>query len=307
MRTSYLLLLFLSWHLSAAAQTGPEPAVLSVASGAADTDSPNPEVRRYKGKVKLKHQGMSLFGDRATHQVATRRIEAVGHVLIIPSDSVTIRGDSVSYDGATRQVSLVGHVTFQHRNVVITATRLDYDVLAGVARYVGKGRVADGRTIVARGEGWYSTQTKRATASRQVSPQMPKAALYSDSVRHRLASATAPVQPTIDVDTTRKYVAALLTTAPVIPKSAATERKLVDTNRPLIALPKGDLSVTNKLVNPAPAGLPVAQIPAGQESVGTYSKTIRSVNRPVQASRPAQPKPEESDLERLLNQKKQRQ
>ncbi|MEZ0540768.1 OstA-like protein [Fibrella arboris] len=179
MRNPSILFVLTCLPIAALAQHQPPPPhradliLLDKQSGTQVDSSPSPDVRRYKGNVRLRQQGILLFCDRAVHQLSTNRISAAGHVLLVQNDSLTVKSDSLVYDGNSRQALLLGHVLFQHGQSVLTASQLDYDLRAGTVRYKGKGRLASGRSIQTLSDGLYAISTRQLVAS-QVNNEQPR-------------------------------------------------------------------------------------------------------------------------------------
>lgn len=130
--------------------------------------SSTPGVRQYKGYVRLRHQTVLLFCDRAIHQLAANSVSAVGHVLLVQNDSLTVKSDSLFYDGASQQATLTGHVVLQNGRSVLATTQLDYNLRTGTTQYKGKGRLADGRIIQTLINGLYNVRTNQLAAASKV-------------------------------------------------------------------------------------------------------------------------------------------
>ncbi|MEZ0483013.1 OstA-like protein [Fibrella aquatica] len=263
----YVIPLLTCFHFTALAQRQPispsaskDPVKLEVLPGKAIRITQEEDVRRYVGHVRLRHQEVVLFCDRAAHQQKTSRVYAGGHVLLVQSDSITVKSDSLIYDGLTRQATLLGHVLFQHHKTVLTATRIEYDLSAGLVRYSGKSRFVDGRTILNSTEGWYSTQTGQVAATSLAGSRSSDRTRKRGARHARLPQSTPPESP---------Y-------EPDYPLRLA-------------------LTMTDPSANIAPE----------PESVRTTKKNIRVSPRLTETTRAeAEPTPDESALERVLNRKK---
>lgn len=117
-------------------------------------------IRVYTGEVKLRHKGTLLFCDRAIFNVADNWIDAIGHVLIVQGDTITVKADTLAYDGNSRRASLHGRVTFQDRRIVMTSPQLDYNLTSCLAHYWNKGRLVDSRNVLTSQEGYYDTRSR---------------------------------------------------------------------------------------------------------------------------------------------------
>ncbi len=335
MSKPYLFLFLTCWHFTALAQGQRESGVawkdlvaqdmvtVESVSGKTHISSSGPEVRRYTGGVKLRHQGVLLFCDRAIHQVAANSIRAYGHVLIVQEDSVIIKSDSLLYDGVNRQAILSGRVVFQDRRTVLSATHLNYNLLSGIARYTGKGRFVDGRTILTSLEGWYSTRTRQLAAYQQVRLVTPLTTQLADSLRYSPATQLASISPRVRAaggnivmaqahpkETNRR----LAKTQPTVTDNAPRQAKLttVGPTLPTAAETSTAAPIPNDQPSPARFALTTAspsQSPktlVEQESGGRYTKAIRFIQPPVETARiPVQADTDASDLERVLNRKRQ--
>ena len=130
--------------------------------------SSSPGIRQYKGYVKLRHQSILLFCDRAVHQLATNSVSAGGHVLLVQNDSLTVKSDSLFYDGTSQQAILTGHVVLQNGRSVLATTQLDYNLRTGTTQYKGKGRFANGRIVQTLINGLYDVRTNQLVAAGKV-------------------------------------------------------------------------------------------------------------------------------------------
>ncbi|WP_375444098.1 OstA-like protein [uncultured Fibrella sp.] len=168
--------------------------------------SSSPGVRQYKGYVRLRHQTVLLFCDRAVHELATNSVGAGGHVLLVQNDSLTVKSDSLFYDGASQQAILTGHVVLQNGRSVLATTQLDYNLRTGITQYKGKGRFADGRIVQTLINGLYDVRTNQLVAASKattdplhsnVPDQMPITEAATPRMTTQLRESNRPIRLTM--------------------------------------------------------------------------------------------------------------
>ncbi len=154
-------------------------------------NNPDGVVRRLVNHVKLRHKGVLMFCDLAIQNVTTNVIEAYGNVRIVQGDTISIKGDTMFYYGNTRQANLRGRITMRDRKMTLTTTKLDYDMVNGIAHYPVKGRIVDRENVLTSNEGFYDTRIKQFRFYKNVKLVGPKGTLSNDSLVYNSLSRIA--------------------------------------------------------------------------------------------------------------------
>jgi lipopolysaccharide export system protein LptA len=119
------------------------------------------QTETFYGRVVFKHNGVVLACDRATQNNFSNTIEAFGHIKIIQGDTLTISGDTLFYEGNIRFARIYGNkVILKDRNVVLTTTKMNYDLLRNQVYYPVYGLINQDKSKLSSNEGYYNTRTK---------------------------------------------------------------------------------------------------------------------------------------------------
>ena len=158
------------------------------------SQTPGSAIRRLAGRVRLRHKGALMFCDLAIQNASANVVEAYGNVRILQGDTITVKGDTMYYYGNTRSSTLLNRVSLRDSRMILTTSRLDYDMANGVAHYPNKGRIVDNDNVLTSEEGYYDTRIKQFTFLRNVRLVNPKTTLTADSLLYNSATKLATFQ-----------------------------------------------------------------------------------------------------------------
>ncbi len=141
------------------------------------------ENRKLYGNVRLKHEGAVMHCDRAFHHVNINFIEAYGHVKIVQGDTITVTGDTLHYYSDTKLAIMLGKkAQLKDMNRTLTSTRLEYDMMSGIASYKTPGVTVDKADTLSSKSGFYDTRTKEYTYYQDVKLVNDKYTLTTDTL-----------------------------------------------------------------------------------------------------------------------------
>jgi OstA-like protein len=141
------------------------------------------ELRRVQGHVSFKHKGALMYCNLAILNAATNVLEAFGKVKIIQNDTITITGDTLYYYGNSRFAKVSGKsVVLNDRKRTLTTTRLEYDMVSGIAYYPERGKTVDAENTLTSKQGYYDTRTKLFTYYQDVKLVNKKYTLTTDTL-----------------------------------------------------------------------------------------------------------------------------
>lgn len=141
------------------------------------------EVRRVVNNVVFRHKGALMYCNLAIYNVGANFLEAYGKVRIVQNDTVTVTGDTLFYYGNQRLAKVSGKaVVLKDRKRTLTTTRLDYDMMNGVAYYPNKGQTIDAENTLTSTQGYYDTRTKIFTYYQNVKLINKKYTLTTDTL-----------------------------------------------------------------------------------------------------------------------------
>lgn len=164
---------------------------------------PGQAVRRVYNNVQFRQKGMLMYCDLAVQNATTNIIEAYGNVRLVQGDTVSVRGDTMFYYGNMRQANVTGRVVMRDRKMTLTTTKLDYDLISGIAHYPPgapdrPGRIVDKENVLTSREGFYDTRSKLFTFRQDVKLVNPKGTLTADSLLYnsttRIATFMGPTR-----------------------------------------------------------------------------------------------------------------
>jgi lipopolysaccharide export system protein LptA len=144
------------------------------------------------GHVFLRQGTTSLSCDQAVLNSTTNNVEAYGHVKIIQADTVTITGDTAIYIGDTRKAFISGKVKLDDHTIVLSTSKLDYDLNSRMAVYHTGAKIVDKKSTLSSREGFYNTVTKNFLFKEKVRVlDKDGGKLQADSLKYNTASKEA--------------------------------------------------------------------------------------------------------------------
>ncbi|MEY4646993.1 MAG: hypothetical protein RIQ98_829, partial [Bacteroidota bacterium] len=144
------------------------------------------------GHVFLRQGTTTLACDQAVLNSTTNNVEAYGHVKIIQADTVTITGDTAIYMGDSRKAYISGKVKLDDHTIVLSTSKLDYDLNSRMAIYHSGAKIIDKKSTLSSKEGFYNTVTKNFLFKEKVRVLDKEGGrLQADSLKYNTASKEA--------------------------------------------------------------------------------------------------------------------
>ena len=153
------------------------------------------ELKQVTGNVEFRHKGTIMFCDYAVQNTVQNVLEAYGNVKIVQGDTVTITGDTLLYYGNTRFAKVSGKtVILKDKKRTLTTTRLEYDMVTGIAYYPNNGKTIDEENTLTSKQGYYNTRTKNFTYYKNVKLVNKKYTLTTDTLFYNSTTKVADYQ-----------------------------------------------------------------------------------------------------------------
>ena len=157
----------------------------------------DPDMQTLKGRVRFRHDDVSLFCDSAYFFEKANSLKAFGHVKIVQGDTLFVYGDLLYYDGNTKMARLRHRVKMENRKTTLTTDSLNYDRISNLAYYYTGGKITDQENVLTSLWGEYSTVTNEALFRTKVNLKNKNFTLDSDSLKYNTKSHIANlVSPT---------------------------------------------------------------------------------------------------------------
>ncbi len=164
-------------------------------------NQPFMQMNKLIGNVSLRQGTTLLFCNMAILNETTNILEAYGKVKIIQADTVTITGDTAYYFGNERKAIINGRVKLDDKTIILSTSKLDYDLNSNIAYYNTGGKIIDKKSTLTSKEGYYNTVTKLFDFKKDVRVIDKEGSLSADSLRYSTLSKEAFfVAPTIVVN-----------------------------------------------------------------------------------------------------------
>lgn len=204
----WAILLFVSSIFTVQAQTYPgavtsNPSQVEIikADSLIGLNQPFMQMKKLIGNVGLRQGTTLLYCNLAILNETTNILEAYGKVKIIQADTVTITGDTAYYFGNERKAKINGNVKLDDKTILLTTSKLDYDLNSSVAFYNTGGKIIDKKSTLTSKEGYYNTVTKLFDFKTNVKVIDKDGSLSGDSLRYSTLSKEAYfVAPTLIVN-----------------------------------------------------------------------------------------------------------
>ncbi|NJL13044.1 MAG: hypothetical protein HC913_08650 [Microscillaceae bacterium] len=121
----------------------------------------NPNVRKLKERVVVRHKGAVLYCDSAYLYENETKVDAFGDARLLGEDGTSLTSDSMFYDGSTRIARARGRrVVLIDEGMQLTTRALDYNLDEGVAYYYAGGKIVDPEKTLTSQAGSYDTNAK---------------------------------------------------------------------------------------------------------------------------------------------------
>ncbi len=199
---SLILLSFTFFSAKAQTPTGnPSKVEIMKADSLIGQNQPFMQMKKLIGNVGLRQGTTLLYCNLAILNETTNILEAYGKVKIIQADTVTITGDTAYYFGNERKAIINGHVKLDDRTIVLSTSKLDYDLNTSIAYYNTGGKIIDKKSTLTSKEGYYNTVTKLFDFKKDVHVLDKEGSLTADSLRYSTLSKEAFfIAPTLVVN-----------------------------------------------------------------------------------------------------------
>lgn len=125
------------------------------------------------GNVKMKHEGIDLFCDRALYYRKENFFKAIGNVFIKQGDTITQTSDYSDYDADTKQALSWGNVVLKDPTMTLTTDTLQFDRLNQKLYYRSYATIKDATNTLKSKNGNYYLRTKKFTANTKVTIDNP--------------------------------------------------------------------------------------------------------------------------------------
>lgn len=141
-------------------------------------------IRKLKGNVRLKHEGVFMQCDSALIYDRTNIVEAYENVFINQGDTVFLYGDRLHYDGNTEVADVTGNVRLVDKESVLTTNKLTFDLNNNTGYYLDGGKIKDDDNILTSRIGFYFSKTKTYQYRGEVEILTPDYAIRSDTMHY---------------------------------------------------------------------------------------------------------------------------
>ncbi len=140
------------------------------------------ELRILNGDVQLYQDSTFMFCDSAS--IRGNFLVAVGNVVLVQSDTISVFGDSLVYNGNTQKARLFYNVTLENGEEKLYTERLDYDVGKRIATYRDTALLVNQSTQLQSIRGIYDVNEKLATFKDYVVVRDSAFDLRADSLKY---------------------------------------------------------------------------------------------------------------------------
>ncbi len=167
-------------------------------------------IRKLIGEVKLRQDSIYMDCDSAIISMGDTRVEAMGNVIILQGDSLSVFSDSLIYSGVTRIANLYGNVVLQSGGQQLFTDSLRYDLNTKIATYTNGATLVKGETQLSSKRGYYYVETDEAFFKDSVTVFDPEFNLRADTLKFNTHTEVVTfLGPTlITNDSTRLYTEA---------------------------------------------------------------------------------------------------
>ena len=154
-------------------------------------ESKGDKIKRLKGDVVFKHEGLTMYCDSAYLSSATNTLDAFSNVRILQGDSLQIYGDYLNYKGNLKQAELINNIRLKHLDMVLTTNHLIHDMNTGIASYFNGGEITDVDNHLTSKTGHYNSTTYTLFFKDSVILINPEYRMESDTLNYNTNTKTA--------------------------------------------------------------------------------------------------------------------
>jgi lipopolysaccharide export system protein LptA len=148
-------------------------------------------VSRLLGNVQFRHEGVIMYCDSAYLYQESNSLDAFGSIRIVKGDSINVTGNLLKYNGNTRDAMLSGDVVMTDRKMVLTTSRLNYNMISESAEYFEGGKIVDGENVLTSRRGKYFSHERMVYFRDSVRLDNPSFYLTSDTLKYQTRSKIA--------------------------------------------------------------------------------------------------------------------
>jgi len=157
-------------------------------------ESKGDKIKRLKGDVVFKHDGLTMYCDSAYLSSATNTLDAFSNVRIMQGDSLQIDGDYLNYKGNTKRSELINNIRLKHLDMVLTTNHLIHDMNTGIATYFNGGEITDADNRLTSKTGNYNSSNYTLFFKDSVYLENPEYTMKSDTLNYNTKTKTAYFQ-----------------------------------------------------------------------------------------------------------------
>jgi lipopolysaccharide export system protein LptA len=179
-------LLIIGIGLNAAAQKNKEPKEIKIlnANSLEYNEKINPNVRRFIGDVKFKHNEFIMFCDSAYSYTNKNKIDAYSNVHIKRGDTLDLYGDFLSYDGNKNFGQVRRNVVLRDKQARLTTDSLNFYTENNYAYYFDGGKIVNEDKTITSKEGHYYSDRNIANFKDSVIIEDPDYTVYCDTLEY---------------------------------------------------------------------------------------------------------------------------
>ena len=186
-----ILLLGTVWKTYAQKQTKPGKIEILHANSLEYNAKINPNVRRFIGDVKFKHNDFIMYCDSAYSYTNQNKIDAFSNVHITRGDTLDLYGDYLSYNGNENFGRVRKNVILKDQQAKLTTDSLNFFSQRNYAYYFDGGKVVnEDKTITSR-EGHYYSDRNIAHFKDSVVIKDPDYTVNADTLKYNTQSEVA--------------------------------------------------------------------------------------------------------------------
>ena len=145
-------------------------------------------VRRLIGNVAFKHDNAYMYCDSAHLFADQNNLDAFGSIHIRQGDTLNLYGDMLKYDGNAKLAQLFNNVKLTDRTMLLTTTRMNYDMNTGVSSYTTGGKIVDKDNVLTSQAGYYYSRKKDFFYKKNVVLTNPKYVMKCDTLKYNTSS-----------------------------------------------------------------------------------------------------------------------
>lgn len=164
--------------------------------------------QRLLDHVVFTHEGAKMYCDSAYFYSKTNSLDAFSNIYINQGDTLHLYGDFLHYEGKTRMAEITGReVKLINKEVVLTTTKLDFDLGKNVGYYTQFGTLVNGENTLTSIIGHYYARIKTFHFRDSVVIVTPDYHITSDTLHYQSETGVATFFGPTDIvgDSTHIY------------------------------------------------------------------------------------------------------